>query len=106
MSADTSQASCVFCEIVAGRSPASVVHEDHLCLAIMTIEPVNPGHLLVFVGGLHRSGTTPLARALSAHPDISGFSNTGVPEDEGQHLQDVYPPAYVLGGPGRFARKR
>jgi diadenosine tetraphosphate (Ap4A) HIT family hydrolase len=37
----------VFCEIVAGRSPASVVYEDDLCLAIMTIEPVNPGHLLV-----------------------------------------------------------
>lgn len=63
-----------------------------------------PGHLLLFVGGLHRSGTTPLARALSVHPDGSGFSNTGVPEDEGQHLQDVYPPAYALGGPGRFAR--
>ena len=38
---------CVFCEIVAGRSPASVAYEDDLCLAIMTIGPVNPGHLLV-----------------------------------------------------------
>lgn len=37
----------MFCEIVAGRSPASVVFEDDLCLAIMTTEPVNPGHLLV-----------------------------------------------------------
>jgi histidine triad (HIT) family protein len=37
----------VFCEIVAGRSPASIVYEDDLCVAIMTIEPVNPGHLLV-----------------------------------------------------------
>jgi hypothetical protein len=68
--------------------------------------PPSPGHLLLFVGGLHRSGTTPVARALSAHPEVSGFSNTGVPEDEGQHLQDVYPPAYALGGPGRFARNR
>ena len=38
---------CVFCEIVAGTSPASIVHEDDVCLAIMTIGPVNPGHLLV-----------------------------------------------------------
>lgn len=38
---------CVFCEIVAGRAPASIVYEDDLCLAIMTIGPVNPGHLLV-----------------------------------------------------------
>jgi hypothetical protein len=30
------------------------------------------------------------------------FANTGVPEDEGQHLQDVYLPAAAHGGPGQF----
>jgi len=64
---------------------------------------LRPDHRLVFVGGLHRSGTTPLARVLAAHPQVSGFENTGATEDEGQHLQDVYRPARAFGGAGRFA---
>jgi hypothetical protein len=48
---------------------------------------------LVFVGGLHRSGTTLLGRLIAQHPDVSGFAETGVPADEGQHLLSVYPTA-------------
>jgi len=63
---------------------------------------VDIGHRFVFVCGLHRSGTSPLFQILREHPDISGFRNTKVPEDEGQHLQTVVPAAKVYGGPGRF----
>jgi hypothetical protein len=62
-------------------------------------------HRFVFIGGLHRSGTSVIFRCLREHPSISGFENTGVPEDEGQHLQSVYPPARAYGGPGRFGFK-
>jgi hypothetical protein len=60
-------------------------------------------HRLVFVGGLHRSGTTALARWIAEHPAVSAFHDTGVPRDEGMFLQDVYPPSFEHGGPGRFA---
>jgi hypothetical protein len=60
-------------------------------------------HRFVFVGGLHRSGTTLLERCLAEHPLISGLSNTPSPADEGQHLQKVYRSAKAYGGPGRFA---
>ena len=61
------------------------------------------GKVFVFLGGLHRSGTSILHRVLRAHPSVSGFSKTGVQQDEGQHLQTVFPSAIGLGGPGRFA---
>ena len=60
-------------------------------------------HTIAFVAGLHRSGTSALARLLASHPGVSGFSDTGVKEDEGQHLQQVYPSARAYGGAGRFA---
>jgi hypothetical protein len=60
-------------------------------------------HQLVFVCGLHRSGTSALARVLGGHPEVSGLSGTGAKEDEGQFLQDVYLRARHHGGPGRFA---
>jgi hypothetical protein len=61
---------------------------------------------IIFIGGLHRSGTSLIHAVLRSHPDISGFTNTGVPEDEGQHLQTVYLPAKAFGGPGRFGFDR
>jgi histidine triad (HIT) family protein len=39
--------SCVFCEIIAGRAAASVVHRDSQCIAFMDLNPATPGHVLV-----------------------------------------------------------
>ena len=57
----------------------------------------------IFLAGLHRSGTSLLHEIIKGHARISGFENTGVPEDEGQHLQTVYNPGIVYGGAGKFA---
>jgi histidine triad (HIT) family protein len=43
----TASRSCIFCDIVAGRAPASLVYRDERVCAFMDIQPVNPGHLLV-----------------------------------------------------------
>jgi histidine triad (HIT) family protein len=37
----------VFCQIVAGESPASIFYEDDVALAFMTIGPVTVGHALI-----------------------------------------------------------
>lgn len=38
---------CIFCAIIAGTAPGSLVYRDAVCVAFMDIQPVNPGHLLV-----------------------------------------------------------
>ena len=56
----------------------------------------------VFVCGLHRSGTSLLGRNIARLDDCTGFKETGVIEDEGQYLQDVYPIGKTYGGAGKF----
>ena len=44
---ESPRAMCVFCQIVDGREPASVVYFDAGIIAFMDLRPVNAGHLLV-----------------------------------------------------------
>lgn len=38
---------CIFCDILEGKSAASIVFEDEIVTAFMDIQPVNTGHVLV-----------------------------------------------------------
>ena len=40
-------ASCIFCEIAAGRLPADIVHRDDLVTAFRDTNPQAPTHILV-----------------------------------------------------------
>jgi histidine triad (HIT) family protein len=50
---------CIFCDILAGAAPASVLHRDDLCTVFLDIQPVNPGHVLV-VPNRHATGLADL----------------------------------------------
>ena len=39
--------SCIFCAIITGQSPATVIYEDEHTLAFMDINPATRGHVLV-----------------------------------------------------------
>lgn len=56
----------------------------------------------VFIGGLHRSGTSTLRKVIGTSNLVSIHRNTKVPEDEGQHIQSVYGASGKFGGPGSF----
>jgi histidine triad (HIT) family protein len=57
---------CVFCNIVKGIVPESVVYDDEKVLAFMDIQPVNPGRVLV-IPKVHASGLSNLDEETGAH---------------------------------------
>ncbi len=103
---------CLFCRIVAGEIPATVVHETGTTLAFRDIGPKAPVHVLVIPKAHHRdlvalAQTDPAAAAdvLSAAAAVAeseglvgdGFRvlfNTG--GNAGQEVFHVH--AHVLGG--------
>jgi histidine triad (HIT) family protein len=58
--------SCVFCDILAGKRPASFVFEDDICTAFLDIRPINRGHVLV-VPNLHAAHLADLDPEVGAH---------------------------------------
>tara|TARA_B100000886_G_scaffold339476_2_gene305060 strand:- start:614 stop:1489 length:876 start_codon:yes stop_codon:yes gene_type:complete len=56
----------------------------------------------IFIGGLHRSGTSILNEIIGSSDKVAKHKNTGKPEDEGQHIQTVFDNGIAHGGVGRF----
>ena len=57
---------CIFCDIVSGRAPASIVYRDRLCCAFMDTQPVNPGHVLI-VPNVHVTSIDDLDEKVGGH---------------------------------------
>jgi histidine triad (HIT) family protein len=103
---------CLFCRIVAGETPATIVHETDTTLAFRDIDPKAPVHVLVIPKDHHpdvatlatsdpagAAGLLAAAAAVAAAEGLlaDGFRllfNTG--EYAGQEVFHVH--AHVLGG--------
>ncbi|MEO1910771.1 MAG: sulfotransferase [Paracoccus sp. (in: a-proteobacteria)] len=64
---------------------------------------MGPEHRYVFVGGLHRSGTSLVARLIADHPRVAAIRDAPVPENEGCYLQGAIPHTARHGAPMHFA---
>ena len=62
---------CVFCDIIEGALPSSMVYRDDLCCAFMDIQPVNAGHTLV-VPLEHRASLGELDPETGSHLFVVG----------------------------------
>ena len=41
------KSNCIFCKIIKGKSPVSIVYEDDKVLVFPPLKPVNAGHILI-----------------------------------------------------------
>jgi histidine triad (HIT) family protein len=57
---------CVFCDLVVGEGEASVAYEDEVLVALMDLNPVNPGHVLL-VPRHHAATMSDLDEETGAH---------------------------------------
>jgi diadenosine tetraphosphate (Ap4A) HIT family hydrolase len=57
---------CIFCDVVAGRAPASIVWQDDTCIAFMDLFPLHAGHVLV-VPRVHAALLNELPEATRDH---------------------------------------
>jgi histidine triad (HIT) family protein len=105
-------ADCLFCSIVAGEIPATVVRDDELTLAFRDVNPQAPTHVLVITKAHHPDvaavarddpdALVALHRTAAGVADAEGIAgpgwrlvfNTGA--DAGQSVPHVH--GHVLGG--------
>jgi histidine triad (HIT) family protein len=59
-------ADCVFCRIVKGELPCSLIYEDDKVIVFPSLEPVNPGHVLI-VPKVHAAYLNDLEEETAAH---------------------------------------
>ena len=57
---------CIFCQVVAGDAPNSLVYEDDRLIAFMDIPPVNTGHTLV-IPKVHVERIANLEQGIGSH---------------------------------------
>ncbi|MDI2127472.1 histidine triad nucleotide-binding protein [Yinghuangia seranimata] len=90
MAAGEPQADCLFCKILAGDIPATVVYENKDVLAFRDINPQAPVHILV-IPRLHYANVGELG---SAEPELTGKLLAAAAEIA--NAEDIVEPGYRI----------
>ena len=78
-------ASCAFCEIVAGRMPATLVASDETAIAFLDVRQFHPGHVLVIprahVSDIRTADDKTLAAVMAMVARVSRAVDRACPAD-------------------------
>ena len=78
---------CIFCDIVAGRAPASVILQDREIMAFMSLHPTAPGECLI-IPKAHVDHFTDLADSTAQHIMVAALRI-------GRRMRTVFSPLRV-----------
>jgi diadenosine tetraphosphate (Ap4A) HIT family hydrolase len=79
---------CVFCQIVAGKSPVSAFYEDDLILGLMTIGPLTSGHAMV-IPKRHASSLAELDEETGKHLWVITQRTAAAIRESGVHCEGI-----------------
>src|SRR3712207_5041 len=89
---------CIFCKIVAGELPATIVDEDERTIAFMDIRPATRGHALVIprrhAADLHEIDAEDLAACAAAAQRLAGRMRERLGADGINLLNSCAPAAW------------
>lgn len=104
--------SCLFCKIIAGEIPATILHEDEQVIAFRDIQPQAPTHCLIIprrhiatINDLSNEDTSLVGHMVQTAKDIAskeGLAENGyrlvfnVNNDGGQAVYHIH--LHLLGG--------
>ena len=98
---------CVFCKIVSGELPASIIFEDHEFLVIMDAYPLSKGHVLVIpkrheqhlekLTDKQQARLFKIGRALMKSAAKAGFGSgdTNLLLNDGRHANQTVPHIHL-----------
>jgi len=96
---------CIFCKIVRGDIPSSVVFEDDICMAFMDVFPVSEGHCLL-IPKKHFVNLIDVNKDVVAHmvqkltdltravKEVSHLHFHSIPRSKGSNFGFRFPPDY------------
>ena len=79
---------CIFCKIVKGEIPASIIFEDNVCMAFMDVFPIKEGHCLLIP-------KTHYVNMLDVDPDVAAHMNRRL-IDLTRRVHKLYEPVGIM----------
>ena len=79
---------CIFCSILAGDLPSTIIYQDDICTGFMDIQPINSGHMII-IPNQHYIGLDDLPQETGQHIFTVGQKLARALKDSGLQCEGI-----------------